>query len=249
MSVVAVPVLEHTGRKRSGEGRANGNSEASRPSRSNSEWLHDLRAADTPEQEAAITDLYTYLYRAALYFLSRSYGALHGLARTEIEQLAQDLAQDALLTILKHLDEFRGDSKFTTWAYRFAINIALVETRRRHWKNVSLENLYARSELPDVPFEDENAPDPERAAEQREVWEILRDIIEHDLTQRQRTALQAIVFDEVPVDVVAERFGTNRNALYKMMHDARRKMKKQLEQRGFAVDEILELNEARNRIN
>ncbi|MGE5139920.1 MAG: sigma factor, partial [Rudaea sp.] len=96
--------------------------------RTNEEWLHDLRA-EGPEQQEAINDLREYLLRAVLYFFSQNPGELRGLARAEIEQVAQDLAQDALLTILNHLDEFRGESKFTTWAYRFAINMSLVEAR------------------------------------------------------------------------------------------------------------------------
>jgi RNA polymerase sigma-70 factor (ECF subfamily) len=239
--VVSKSVLEHAERQGSSEDSAYGIGATRRPSRSNREWLHNLRATDTPEQEAAIADLYAYLYRAVLYFFSRSDGARHGLARIEIERLADDLAQDALLAILKHLDEFRGDSKFTTWAYRFAINLSLVETRRREWKNISLETLQERAGQPEWEFKDEGAPYPERVAQQQEIWKILRDVIEHDLTRRQRALLLAIVFDDVPVDVITERCGTNRNAVYKMMHDARRKIKNQLEKRGLAVSEILEL--------
>lgn len=207
--------------------------------RSNEEWLRELRADDTPEQVAAINDLREYLLRAVLYFFSQYPGDLRGLAREEIEQIAQDLAQDALLTILKNLDEFRGESKFTTWAYRFAINMSLVEARRRRWKNVSLESMMERTELPDLDFEDENATDPGLAAQQHEIWDTVRDVIDHDLTKRQREILMAVIFDDVPVDVVTQRYKMNRNAVYKMVHDARTKLKKRLEERGFGVDEIL----------
>jgi RNA polymerase sigma-70 factor (ECF subfamily) len=206
--------------------------------RTNQEWLHELRS-DGPEQQQAINDLRGYLLRAVLYFFSQNPGDLRRLAREEIEQVAQDLAQEALLTILNHLDEFRGESKFTTWAYRFAINTSLVEARRRRWKNVSLENLLANAELTDFQFEDEAAQDPDLAVQQQEIWDIIRDAIEHDLTPRQREVLTAIAFEDVPMDVVTERFHTNRNAIYKMVHDARTKLKKTLEARGFGVEEIL----------
>jgi RNA polymerase sigma-70 factor, ECF subfamily len=206
--------------------------------RTNEQWLADLKS-DSPEQEEAINDLRTYLLRAVLYFFSQNPGGLGGLAREEIEQVAQDLAQEALLTILEHVEDFRGESKFTTWAYRFAINTALVEARRRRWKNVSLEGLIANSELPDFQFEDENAQDPDLAVRQQEIWDIIRESIEQELTPRQREVLTALAFEDVPMDVVTERLHTNRNAIYKMMHDARAKLKKTLEERGFGVDEIL----------
>ncbi|MCC7161154.1 MAG: sigma-70 family RNA polymerase sigma factor [Anaerolineae bacterium] len=216
-------------------------SQARARQRSNSEWLSQLGADGTPEQAEAIEDLRLYLLRAVLYFFSQNPGDLRSLARAELEQVAQDLAQDALLTILKHLDEFRGESKFTTWAYRFAINMSLVEARRQRWKNVSLDKILENSQLPDLQFEDKDSPDPDRRAQQREVWETVRDVIENDLTARQRAILTAVVFDDVPVDVVTKEFRMNRNAVYKMVHDARAKLKRRLEDRGFDVGEILNL--------
>ncbi len=206
--------------------------------RTNEEWLRELRSRG-PEQQEAINDLRQYLLRAVLYFFSQNPGDLRGLARDEIEQVAQDLAQDALLTVLNHLDEFRGESKFTTWAYRFAINMSLVEARRQRWKNLSLDNLLSNPLLPDLQFEDENAADPELAARQQEIWSVVKDVIEHELTPRQRDILTAVAFEDVPMDVVTERFATNRNAVYKMLHDARTKLRRSLEERGFNVDEIL----------
>jgi RNA polymerase sigma-70 factor (ECF subfamily) len=209
--------------------------------RSNPEWLSQLRADGTPEQAEAIEDLRQYLLRAVLYFFSQSPGDLRSLARSELEQVAQDLAQDALLTILKNLDDFRGESKFTTWAYRFAINMSLVEARRQRWKNFSLDNMLEKSDLADLQFEDRDSPDPVRSAQQQEVWEMVRDVIENELTERQRKILTAVVFDDVPVDVVTKQFKMNRNAVYKMVHDARAKLKRRLEDRGFDVAEILNL--------
>src|SRR5512135_2901825 len=108
--------------------------------RTNAEWLHDLRATGN-EQADAIEDLRAYLLHAAQYSLNRQHGELGGLLLAEIEPLAEDCAQEALLAILKHLDEFRSESKFTTWAYKFAVNIALNAGRREIWKHTSLDQL------------------------------------------------------------------------------------------------------------
>lgn len=206
--------------------------------RTNKEWLDELTSKG-PEQQEAINDLREYLLRAVLYFFSQNPGDLGRLAREEIEQIAQDLAQEALLTVLKHLDDFRGESKFTTWAYRFAINMSLVESRRRRWKNISLDNLLSNAELPDFQIEDESAENPDLAVRQHEIWDVVKEAIENDLTPRQREVLTAVAFDDVPMDVVTERLHTNRNAIYKMLHDARTKLKRTLEERGFGVDEIM----------
>lgn len=209
--------------------------------RSNPEWLSQLKADGTPEQAEAIEDLRLYLLRAVLYFFSQNPGDLRSLARSELEQVAQDLAQDALLTILKNLDEFRGESKFTTWAYRFAINMSLVEARRQRWKNLSLDKILEASDLPDFQFEDKDSPDPDRNAQQQEIWDTVREVIANDLTERQRKILTAVVFDDVPVDVVTKEYKMNRNAVYKMVHDARAKLRHRLEDRGFDIGEILNL--------
>src|SRR5215212_5235930 len=104
--------------------------------RTNQEWLHDLTAGGALEAEA-LADLRELLLRAALYFFSRNLGDFRGLNRDEILQRAEDSAQDALIAVMNHLQDFRGDSKFTTWAYKFAINTALMAARHERWKGVS----------------------------------------------------------------------------------------------------------------
>src|SRR5512134_2989376 len=113
--------------------------------RTNQEWLHDLNASGAL-QEAAIADLRDLLLRAALYFFSRNLSDLGGLNRDEIMQRAEDCAQDALIAVMDHLSDFRGDSKFSTWAYKFAINTALMAARRERWKGVSLDQFASSSE-------------------------------------------------------------------------------------------------------
>src|SRR5215208_6580959 len=110
--------------------------------RTNQEWLHDLQASGAL-QETAIADLRDLLLRAALYFFSRNLGDFRGLDQREILERAEDCAQDALIALLNHLSDFRGDSKFSTWAYKFAINMAMMAARRERWKGVSLDELAA----------------------------------------------------------------------------------------------------------
>jgi RNA polymerase sigma-70 factor (ECF subfamily) len=211
--------------------------------RSNQEWLHDLNAGGAV-QEAAIADLRDLLLRAALYFFSRNLGDFRGQGRDEITQRAEDCAQEALIAVMDHLPDFRGDSKFTTWTYKFAINMALMASRRERWRGVSLDAL-ASSE--DGNFFEWLMQDkaegvaPEQSAMQAEVQGILQDVIEHDLTEKQRSVLFMMVFREVPLDEVARHLGTNRNAVYKLLHDTRRKLKSGLEARGFEVGETLSL--------
>ncbi|HLF28560.1 MAG TPA: sigma-70 family RNA polymerase sigma factor [Anaerolineae bacterium] len=213
--------------------------------RTNADWLQEL-AVHGEQQEAAIADLRLYLLRAALYTIHRYRGERTQLAAAEIERLAEDCAQDALLAILKRLPEFRGDSRFTTWAYKFGVNIALVAARREGWKRVSLDSLLADSDLSEWPFAEVTpVGDPARAALQGEVWSVILDVIEHQLTEHQRLVLKAMVFDGVPMDEMARHLGSNRNALYKLLHDARRKLRAHLEARGFQVQEILDLFSAK----
>jgi RNA polymerase sigma-70 factor (ECF subfamily) len=211
--------------------------------RTNEEWLRDLNA-DGDMQEAAIVDLRDLLLRATLYFFHRNLSDFQGRNRDEILQRAEDGAQEALIAVMNHLSDFRGDSKFTTWAYKFAINIALMTSRQERWKNISLDQFSQEEENPlhERMLQDESAGSaPDQSALQGEVGNILREVIEHDLTDKQRQILIMMVFHEVPMDEVVRKFGTNRNAIYKMLHDARRKLKSSLQARGFEVGETLAL--------
>ena len=193
------------------------------------------------EQTDAITDLRAYVLRAALYSLRRSRGSLGRLASTEIIQLAEDSAQDALLAILQHLDDFRGESRFTTWVYSFAINMALVAARREGWRTVPLDKVIANPHLDEWTGEARAPVDPQRLALQTETLAVIREAIDHHLSDRQRQALKAILFEGVPLDELVRHWGSNRNAVYKLLHDARRKLKAHLEARGFGVREMLDL--------
>jgi RNA polymerase sigma-70 factor (ECF subfamily) len=209
--------------------------------RTNSEWLRELRATDD-EQAAALGELRAYLVRAARYALYRSRGGPASSSASAVDQLAEDCAQEALMAILQHLEEFRGDSRFTTWAYKFAINVALAAGRRETWKHVSLDALLDEAARPTWLTEPESPMgNPEQAARRAEAWAVVRQVTDEELTERQRQALKALVFDEVPLDELVRHWGSTRNAVYKLLHDARRRLKTRLEARGFAPRDILEL--------
>jgi RNA polymerase sigma-70 factor (ECF subfamily) len=209
--------------------------------RSNAEWMAALEA-EGDEQAVALADLRTYLLRAALFTLQRALHYVGHLQSSALGELAEDCAQEALTAILQHLHDFRGKSQFTTWAYAFAVNTALVAARRERWAPVPLDRILEGSESQPSPAGDEGGPpDPERRALQAEVMAAIRDGIEQHLTLRQQQVLRALVFEEVPLDEVVRRWGSNRNAVYKLLHDARRKLKTHLVARGFDVKEILDL--------
>jgi RNA polymerase sigma-70 factor (ECF subfamily) len=206
--------------------------------RSNEDWLQDLRATG-PSRDAAIEELREYLLRAILVYLTRQRSDLGGLDYDELQQLAEDWAQTALLQILDKLDSFRGDSKFTTWAYRVAVNLAAADLRRKAWNNLSVEKLTADRSPALATAEDQTAESPETATTRAQVWEAIQKVIDEELTERQRTALTRAVLDGVPMEIVADELNTNRNNIYKIIHDARRKLRRELERREWSQEDVL----------
>ncbi len=213
--------------------------------RTNDEWLADLRAS-ADVQAHALQDLQTRLQRGIFYYLSRERSDLTHLSANEITQMAQDMAQDAILRVIDNLDSFRGDSLFTTWATRIAVRVAISDLRRARYKDFSLDNLTANGDLmPSASsITGDQPPLPERATEQDEVMSRIHATIREALTERQYQALIAVAVEDVPLEVVAERMGTNRNALYKLIHDARRKLRLKLEAQGLTMDYIYKLFQA-----
>jgi RNA polymerase sigma-70 factor (ECF subfamily) len=215
--------------------------------RSNAQWLADLTYADSPAKDSALTDLRERLQRGVFYYLSRERSDLADLATEEVQQMADDFAQEAVLRVLNNIESFRGDSQFTTWAMKVAVRIAITELRRSHYRDYSLDTLTANGELstPASPAVNSTIPDrPEEATEKSDVLEKVDFAFQHDLTDRQRQALQLLILDGLPLEEVAERLDTNRNALYKLVHDARRKLRTTLESQGLSPDYILKLFEA-----
>jgi RNA polymerase sigma-70 factor (ECF subfamily) len=199
--------------------------------RTNQEWLDELRGSG---QGDALEDLRALLVRGLRYALAdRS-----GVTEADLE----DFGQDALLKILAGLDSFRGESRFTTWAHKIAVNVAFSELRRRRWRDVSLQDLIAQHEdegdfVPAVLTD--LAPTPEQRTTQQMMLETVQRIILEELTDRQRTAMVAVMMGGMPLEEVARRMGSNRNALYKLLHDARRRLKKRVLALGMSPQDML----------
>ncbi len=207
---------------------------------SNEEWLWALTEQPGEVQSDALRDLHDFLLRAVLVYLSQRRSELAGWSRDDVRGLAEDLAQEALLEIRESLTSFKGESKFTTWAYRFVINRAASELRRQHYRNVSLDQL--REDEPalfQALLSEQGAVEPERMAERRQYLNLLRDIIENELNDRQRAAIVGIHVQGLSMDEVASALGLNRNALYKLLHDARKRIKARLHAQHLTEGDIL----------
>jgi RNA polymerase sigma-70 factor, ECF subfamily len=194
--------------------------------RTNEQWLAELRG---PNPGRALADLYDLLVRGLKAALG-SYGG-------GVEANVGDFAQEALIKITGNLNSFRGESRFTTWAQKIAMNVALTELKRRRWRDVSLQDLFAQREAAD---RGPAAPQqtPEELALQNMVLHELRRMVDEELTDRQREAVVAVLLEEMPISEVAKRMGTNQNALYKLLHDARKKLKRQMEAAGLSAIEV-----------
>ena len=193
-------------------------------------WIAALRGP-SPARDDALAALHDLLLRAAHFELARRRGQLANLTRGEVEDLATQAADDALMAILAKLDSFRGASRFTTWAYKFALLEAGVKARRRAWQDR------------EISIDDQAWPaiaDRTRSAheqlEQSELLEALTVAVHSSLTPHQRFVFTALALNEVPIDVLAERLHTTRGALYKTLHDARRKLRASLSAAGHPIE-------------
>jgi RNA polymerase sigma-70 factor, ECF subfamily len=195
--------------------------------RTNEQWLTELRG---PNPDAALADLY-YLLVRGLGAALRGYGG-------GVEANIGDFVQEALIKITGNLDTFRGESRFTTWAQKIAMNVALTELKRRRWRDVSLQDLFVRRGAADRGPADTQLT-PEQLAFQNSVLGELRRMVDEELTDRQREAVVAVLLEGMPISEVARRMGTNQNALYKLLHDARKKLKRRVEAAGLSPQEVL----------
>lgn len=199
----------------------------SRPDRSNEEWLTAIQS-DGPELETALADLRPILVKALRITLAPR-------VDRGADALAEDLAQKALLLVRDRADQFRGDARFTTWAQKVAVRLAFSELRRKRWEDVPLDALIA--DPPSTP-----EPRADEILEETEAVATVRRLIAQELTDRQRTALEAVLAG-MPLEEVARRLDTNRNALYKLLHDARQRLKRAFEEHGIAPDDLIDLGE------
>jgi RNA polymerase sigma-70 factor (ECF subfamily) len=195
-------------------------------------WLKALRQPGAA-RERAIARLHELLVRAARFEVSRRRAALSHVRGEELDDLALQAADDALVAVLGKLDDYRGASRFTTWAYKFALLEAGVRLRRRAWQE--REVVLEREAWPLMA---DAGQSPEGQAEANELMLAITDSIDSCLTEHQREVLLALALNGVPLDVLTDRLHTTRGALYKTLHDARRKLRAELATRGFALDSI-----------
>lgn len=200
--------------------------------RTNQEWLTDLQGTN---RAVALEELRQVLIRGLYYAFSGRVDPAH------LDDLVEDSAQEALLKILDNLHTFEGRSKFTTWTHKIAVRVALTELRRQRWKDVSLQDL-----LPDdygidytPPVLTDPSPNPEELTTQASVMAFVQRLLETELTDRQRQAMVAVMINGMPLEEVARRMDSNRNAMYKLLHDARKKLKKRLAADGLSPEDLL----------
>lgn len=203
--------------------------------RTNEEWLQALGSAGLARDEA-LADLHIILTRG----LQRGLLGRVDTAAPEFNSLAEDFVQEALIKILDNLQSFAGRSKFTTWAHKITVHIALTELRRKRWQDASLDQLTEREDGEYTPsFTADPDPTPEVVASRTEMLMRVNRIIEEDLTDKQRQVLQLSVIQAQPAAVVAQHMDMKPNAVYKLLHDARLKIKTRLREEGLNTAEIL----------
>jgi RNA polymerase sigma-70 factor (ECF subfamily) len=193
--------------------------------RTNEQWLSDLKA-NGEKQEAALADLRAVIARGLPFALSRWLSP----SSPQFESLTEEVTQETLLRVLDQLHTFEGRSMFTTWVHKIAIRIALTELRRKRWQDSSLDEMVDNEEIPVSPsiLEDPSVT-PEQSAERADMLLRVRRVIDEELTDRQR----------MPMEEAAKRLKTNRNALYKLLHDARLRLKQRLQTEGLDAQEVL----------
>jgi len=201
-------------------------------SASANEPMVDALREPGPVRDAALAELHALLLRGAHHELRRRPELLARLSRGEVDDLAHQATDDAMTAILAKLDTFRGESRFTTWAYKFVLLEAGVKARRRAWqgREVMLEDESWRR-LADT------APSAQQSAEEGELLRAIVDAIQRALTPHQREVFTALALNGVPIDVLAERLTSTRGALYKTLHDARRKLRATLADAGYDLND------------
>ncbi len=202
--------------------------------RTNDEWLANLRSTGE-YQETALADLTKIIITGMPYALSKWIQQ----DDPRFSSLVEEVAQETLLRVLARLDTFEGRSQFTTWVYRIAVRVALTELRREKWKETSLNQLMESKEIGDEPREfPDMGVNIEGSFEKREMMSMIQKVMSEQLTEKQRTALMAVAIHGMPLEEVARRMDTERNALYKLLHDARLKLKHHMQKQGVTQEEL-----------
>jgi len=200
--------------------------------RTNEEWVEALT---NPVDEHAVQRLREMLVRGLK-------PALHKYVDRELDQFVEDVAQDALVKILDNIQSFRGESKLITWAMKIAVREGLNELRRKRYNDISIEDLkpeHNGREVFSLLYSSKELG-PDRSLHEAQLIEAMNKYIEEDLSAKQKKALQAVVIEGLPASIVVKQMNTNRNALYKVIHDARLKLKDRFELEGINPDEMLQ---------
>ncbi len=204
--------------------------------RTNKEWLSDL-GNDGAAREAALADLREVIQHGLPYALSRWLSPDDPL----FTPLVEEVTQETLLRVLDQLGTFEGRSMFTTWVHKIAVRIALTELRRKRWQDASLDELVDNEDNPAPPrLMADKQPNPEETAERIDMLARIRRILDQELTPKQRQALVLLSIQDMPLEEAAKRMKTNRNALYKLLHDARLRLRRRLLSEGLTPQEVLD---------
>ncbi len=208
--------------------------------RTNQDWISALKSGGI-KQEDALADLRLIIINSLPYSLNNWMQN----SDPRFEPLTEEVSQETLLRVLDKLDTFEGRSQFTTWVNKIAVRIALSELRRRQWKNISLDELIDENKLKHpTKIVSKSASSPEMSIEQKDILKRIERLMAQELTEKQRKALVAISIYGMPMEEVARRMNTSRNALYKLLHDARLRLKDRMKKEGLSPQEVLEIFEA-----
>lgn len=167
--------------------------------------------------------------------------ALSSRIKRDREHIVEDFTQDALLKILDKIETYRGEARFTTWAMKIAVYEALAELRRKHWQDISFDDLKSADDaFPVLEVIPDNKIGPDQKAGLHMITQELQRVIEESLTEKQRMAITSVMLKGLPIDQVAELMDTNRNNMYKLIHDARMKIKNEFEKKGITLEDFLD---------
>ena len=202
--------------------------------RTNAQWLEDLRSTGLAQAEA-LTDLRATIIKGLPFALSNWLSPADPL----FEAFIEEVTQETVMRVLDRLDSFEGRSQFTTWVYKIAVRVALTELRRRRWKDVSLDEMTESDDgEASQNMVTDSTPSPESVVERSDLIAHVQHMMQEELTPKQLQAMMATGVKGVPLEEVARRMDMNRNALYKLLHDGRVRLKQRLEREGLSLGEL-----------
>lgn len=210
--------------------------------RSNEDWLTTLQKQGEGQSDALL-DLREFLRRAVFVYLRDKRPDCSHFSFDDLHMFAEDFAQNAIVQIQQNLDTFKGQSKFTTWAYRFVINEAASELRRRHYRHISLEKIVEEGTAVLHNIASQPNLEPALKTEREDMMQKIIGILQEDLNQRQQQAILGVHLQGLSIQELAEKFETTPNTVYKILHDGRKKLKAALLAKHLSQGDILALFE------